>query len=98
MGNEKSFRVIIIGGGVAGLAAAHALEKANIDHVLLEKGQIAPVRGASIAFYPHAARILTQFGTFKAVNDMTYPIEKAKDLLPDGTVYNDSDLFKYLRE
>ncbi|KAL9095957.1 MAG: hypothetical protein Q9165_001955 [Trypethelium subeluteriae] len=91
MGNEKRFRVIIVGGGVGGLAAAHALEKANIDHVLLEKGQIAPERGASIGIYPHAARILTQLGMFRAVEDMTYPIEKAKDLLPDGTVYCVSD-------
>lgn len=98
MGDQKNFRVIIVGGGVAGLAAAHALEKANIDHVLLEKGEIAPALGASIGIYPHGARILQQFGTFKAVNDETYPIEKAKDLLPDGTVYANSDLFKYLRE
>ena len=98
MGNQKKFRVIIVGGGVAGLAAAHALEMANIDHVLLEKGEIAPARGASIGIYPQGARILQQFGTFKAVNDETYQLGKSKNLLPDGTVFANSDFFKYLRE
>ncbi|EED19835.1 FAD-dependent monooxygenase, putative [Talaromyces stipitatus ATCC 10500] len=98
MGDQKPFRVIIVGGGVGGLAAAHAFEKANIDHVVLEKGEIAPARGASIGIYPHGARILQQFGTLKAVDDETYPIEKAKDLLPDGTVFANSDLFKFLRQ
>jgi len=98
MGNENNFRVIIVGGGVGGLAAAHAFQKANIDHVLLEKGEIAPALGASIGIYPHGGRILQQFGLFKAVEDETYPIEKAKNLLPDGTVFANSDLFKYLRE
>lgn len=98
MGEQKNFRVIIVGGGVAGLAAAHALEKANIDHVLLEAGKIAPARGASIGIYPHGARILSQFGTYKAVEDETWPIEKAKNLLADGSVFADSNLFRFLRE
>lgn len=98
MGARDNFRVIIVGGGVAGLAAAHALQKAKIDHVLLEKGEIAPVLGASIGIYPHGSRILEQFGVLEEVNNETYPVGKAKDLLPDGTVYATSDLFKHLRE
>jgi len=35
---ESSRRVIIIGAGPAGLAAAHTLAKRNIDYVILEKG------------------------------------------------------------
>lgn len=98
MEDRRSFRVIIVGGGVAGLAAAHAFQKAKIDHVVLEKGVIAPALGASIGIYPHGSRILQQFGVLKAVNDETYPVGKAKDLLPDGTVYATSDMFQYLRE
>lgn len=40
MENQHSslFRAIVVGGGVAGLTAAHALRKANMDHVVLERG------------------------------------------------------------
>jgi len=56
----SNFRVIVVGGGVAGLTASHALQKANIDHVVLERHlEPAPPAGASIAIYPHGARILS---------------------------------------
>lgn len=98
MGSQKKFRVIVVGGGVGGLAAAHAFEKAGIDHIVLEKGEIAPARGASIGIYPHGARILQQFGTLQAVDDETYPIERAKNFLPDGTLIANSELFRFLRQ
>ncbi|KAF4334071.1 FAD NAD(P)-binding domain protein [Fusarium beomiforme] len=47
--DHTGFRVIIAGGGVAGLTLANALEQANIDYVLLERRDtIAPQVGASI--------------------------------------------------
>ncbi|KAI9690115.1 MAG: hypothetical protein M1822_009076 [Bathelium mastoideum] len=59
---KEPFRVVVVGAGVTGLTASHALQKAGIDHVVLEKGNdAAPSLGASIAIYPHGSRLLEQF-------------------------------------
>ncbi|EXM12763.1 FAD-binding domain [Fusarium oxysporum f. sp. vasinfectum] len=53
------FRVIIVGGSVAGLSVANMLEQFGIDYVLLEAyTQIAPQVGASIDILPNGFRIL----------------------------------------
>jgi 2-polyprenyl-6-methoxyphenol hydroxylase-like FAD-dependent oxidoreductase len=57
----SKFKVIIVGGGVSGLTLANALERAQVDYVLLEsKSEFAPVLGASIALGPNGNRILDQ--------------------------------------
>ncbi len=60
------FQVIIVGGGVGGLTLANALEKAEVDYVLLEsKDEVAPTVGASIAMAPNGSRVLDQLGGCK---------------------------------
>ncbi|GAW26859.1 putative fad binding domain protein [Rosellinia necatrix] len=60
---KASTRIVIVGGGVAGLSLANMLERAGIDFVVLEAYEkIAPQLGASIAIYPQFARILDQIG------------------------------------
>ncbi|KAI4724917.1 FAD/NAD(P)-binding domain-containing protein [Aureobasidium sp. EXF-10728] len=50
-------KVIIAGGGIAGLTLANALEQANIDYVLLERRKvIAPQVGASIGILSNGCR------------------------------------------
>ncbi|KAH8645851.1 putative FAD-dependent monooxygenase [Tricladium varicosporioides] len=89
------FRVIVVGGGVGGLTAAHALSKAGIDYVVLEKGFIAPPIGASIGIYPHGSRILRQLGVLQAVADECLPLGKSINLLPNGTAIAKSDFFRH---
>ncbi|KAJ9417961.1 hypothetical protein QL093DRAFT_2565917 [Fusarium oxysporum] len=58
MPDQTGFRVMIAGGGVAGLTLANALEKAGIDYVLLERRDtIAPQVGASIGIGPNGCRV-----------------------------------------
>jgi 2-polyprenyl-6-methoxyphenol hydroxylase-like FAD-dependent oxidoreductase len=65
-GNE--FKIIIAGGGVAGLTLANMLEKFNIDYVILEAhGDIAPPAGASIGLFPNGLLVLDQLGCYDAV-------------------------------
>jgi 2-polyprenyl-6-methoxyphenol hydroxylase-like FAD-dependent oxidoreductase len=46
---KKVYKVVIVGGGIAGLTLANALQKAKINYVLLEsKPIIDPDLGASI--------------------------------------------------
>ena len=68
MTSTDRFRVIIAGGGISGLTLANALEKANIDHVLLEaRDTIAPQVGASIGIFQNGGRILDQLGCFDEI-------------------------------
>ncbi|KAF5688574.1 hydroxylase [Fusarium denticulatum] len=65
------FRVIIVGGSVAGLSVANMLEQFDIDYVLLEAyPQIAPQVGASIGILPNGFRILDQLGCFEPILDI----------------------------
>jgi 2-polyprenyl-6-methoxyphenol hydroxylase-like FAD-dependent oxidoreductase len=58
MEKPYQFRVIIAGGGVAGLTLANALEQAGVDYILLERQEeIAPCYGLSIAAEPNGSRV-----------------------------------------
>ncbi|RPA94671.1 FAD/NAD(P)-binding domain-containing protein [Choiromyces venosus 120613-1] len=60
---SRPFKVVIVGGGIGGLALALTLAKAGIDYVLLEAhSEISPVAGASIAIFPAGAKTLDQIG------------------------------------
>ncbi|KAI5250280.1 FAD/NAD(P)-binding domain-containing protein [Aureobasidium subglaciale] len=50
-------KIVIAGGGIAGLTLANALEQANIDYILLERRrELAPQVGASIGIMSNGAR------------------------------------------
>lgn len=89
---DKPFRVIVVGGGVTGLTASHVLSKAGIDHVVLERCEDAgPVSGASIAIYPHGARILEQIGCLPAMKKITSPMDRLVNRRPDGSEVMEND-------
>ncbi|KAH6603968.1 fad binding domain-containing [Trichoderma cornu-damae] len=74
---ERPFRIIVVGGGVAGLVASNALQKLGIDHVVLEKhSDIAPPLGAGISMWPHGLRILHQLGYLPAIQKAAVPISR----------------------
>ncbi|KAJ5120787.1 FAD binding domain-containing protein [Penicillium bovifimosum] len=78
-------RVIIVGGGLVGLTLASALEKANVDFVLLEaRGRFDPQVGASIGLNAAAMRILDQLGAAKAIMNETAPSKMSKVHRSDG--------------
>lgn len=70
----SQFKVIIAGGGIAGLTLASALEKAGVDYVLLEKRDIAPDLGASITSLPCTTVVHEQLGFGHKVADATLPL------------------------
>lgn len=82
---RDDFKVIIVGGSVAGLSLAHCLERLGISFTILEQGdQIAPQLGASIGILPNGARILDQLGIFSAIEEEIEPLECARIRYPDG--------------
>nr|J7FK10.1 RecName: Full=FAD-dependent monooxygenase idtM; AltName: Full=Indole-diterpene biosynthesis cluster protein M [Claviceps paspali]AFO85424.1 FAD dependent monooxygenase [Claviceps paspali] len=79
------FKVVIVGGSVAGLSLAHCLERLGVSYVVLEKGsQIAPQLGASIGILPNGGRILDQLGIFRDVEDEIEPLNFAVIRYADG--------------
>ncbi|KAI1764489.1 FAD/NAD(P)-binding domain-containing protein [Hypoxylon sp. FL1150] len=93
MAGSDRFRVIIVGAGIAGLTIANALDKAGIDFLLLEKYEIAPQLGASIAIVSHTARIFEQLGVWKPMYATTFPLTSRHHIDERGTVFDDSPLF-----
>lgn len=52
----RPFRVVIVGAGLVGLSLSHALQLANIDHVVLEKHkEIVSLHGAALVMPPLTA-------------------------------------------
>jgi 2-polyprenyl-6-methoxyphenol hydroxylase-like FAD-dependent oxidoreductase len=89
---NNPFRVIVVGGGVTGLTASHVLSKAGIDHVVLERSEhVAQENGASIAIYPHGARILEQIHYLEEMKRITSPMERLVNRRPDGSVLMEND-------
>ncbi|KAJ5720015.1 Monooxygenase FAD-binding [Penicillium malachiteum] len=84
----KNFRVIIVGGSIAGLTLAHCLMHHGIDFVVLEgRNEIAPQEGASISIWANASLAVDQLGI---LDDLLAEVE------PLEYVYNWSDKGKLL--
>lgn len=80
-----AFKVLIVGGSVAGMALANMLEMYGISYELLEKANvIAPQIGASIALMPNGLRILDQMGCCDIVEGMSSPVNKATSFDSQG--------------
>ncbi|KEQ90265.1 hypothetical protein AUEXF2481DRAFT_576182 [Aureobasidium subglaciale EXF-2481] len=78
-------KIIIAGGGIAGLTLANALEQANIDYILLERRrELAPQVGASIGIMSNGARIMDQLGCRDALYACVEPIQWIHDRDSDG--------------
>ncbi|KAL4800038.1 FAD/NAD(P)-binding domain-containing protein [Aspergillus venezuelensis] len=82
---KAPFRVIIVGGSIAGLTLAHCLERAGIDYVVLEKHvDIFAEPGISIGLMPNGPRILEQLGIYADVDKLYQPIKKIYQCFPEG--------------
>lgn len=82
---DVEFKVIIVGGSIAGLTLAHCLSRLGIDYVVLEKrNQIAPQEGASVGIMPNGGRILEQLGLYDNVEQAIEPLSVAHLVFPDG--------------
>jgi 2-polyprenyl-6-methoxyphenol hydroxylase-like FAD-dependent oxidoreductase len=85
MPSKHTFKVIIAGGGIAGLTLANMLENFDIDYILLESHScIAPAIGASIGMFPNGLRILDQIGCYEAIEgvfngDLPYDRQYTRD-------------------
>jgi 2-polyprenyl-6-methoxyphenol hydroxylase-like FAD-dependent oxidoreductase len=83
---RPEFRVIIVGGGIAGLVLANQLQHAGIDFILLERRDIIdPQVGASIGIAPQGLRILDQLGCWEDVDNLIEPLVTGSEIWEDGS-------------
>ncbi|KAI1455918.1 FAD/NAD(P)-binding domain-containing protein [Annulohypoxylon moriforme] len=94
MPNRDPFKVIISGGGIAGLALANMLQKAGIDFVVLEKREIAPQIGASICVVSHTGKIFDQLGIWKSICASNVPLTNRYHIDEHGTLFENSPMFR----
>lgn len=89
---KKGFRIVIVGGSIAGLTLAHCLKRLNIDYVVLEsRDDIAPQIGSSIGFTPNGARVLDQLGIFDDVLKEVEPLIKSFNWIGNGKLIAESN-------
>ncbi|KAL4997968.1 hypothetical protein BDV10DRAFT_80596 [Aspergillus recurvatus] len=95
---DRPFKVIIVGGSIAGLTLAHCLHRANIDHLVLEKRpEIAPQEGASIGLWPTGGQVFSQLGLWEELSRGSQPLKVHNISYPDGSGFS-HDLLKRIYE
>jgi FAD-dependent urate hydroxylase len=78
-------RVLVSGGGIAGLTAATALTQQEIEVDLVELGTSWTTHGAGISLNPNGERVLRDLGLDAAVADAGFRIEMLRIMDPAGT-------------
>lgn len=81
-------RVVIVGGGIGGLAAALALRHEGFEPAVYERAPALLEVGAAIALWPNAFRVLERLGLGEALLGCAGRIGRARWLGRDGRIYN----------
>lgn len=85
---SKPFRVIIVGAGIVGLSLSHALQLANIQHVVLEKyDKVKSLKGAALIIWPNTERVFDQFGFLSEMLKTITPVVTEHRRWPDGSLH-----------
>ncbi|KUI74316.1 Zeaxanthin epoxidase, chloroplastic [Cytospora mali] len=93
---QRPFKVIVVGGSIAGLTLANALERAGIDYVLLEKREVAPNAGQGIFVLPCTSIVLEQLGVAKTLQELAIPLKQREHRDGNMNVFCSSDEFSRL--
>lgn len=86
--SESKFRVVIVGAGPVVLYLAHAMERANIDYVVLEQHPTAlNLSGQYLVTWPHTLRLLDQLGLYQDAKEVAIRMHYKKQVYgQDGRV------------
>ncbi|HEY7290038.1 MAG TPA: FAD-dependent monooxygenase [Vicinamibacterales bacterium] len=90
MSNDR--RILIVGGGIAGLTLAAALAKRGLSHEIVERSATWPTVGAGIAVQPNGVRIFEHLGLSDALIDAGIRIGRWRFCDQHGQVLCETDL------
>ena len=82
-------RMIIAGGGIGGLAAAVALDRAGLEVDVYERSTAFTDAGAGMSMWPNATRILRSWGVLDAVLALGEPVISFDLLRPSGGIISE---------
>ncbi len=86
-----STHVLIVGGGIGGLAAAVALRQAGCDVQVLERANEISAVGAGIIVQSNAMRALERIGVAEDISAAAVPVRSARISSWSGTVLSELD-------
>ncbi|XP_058194500.1 monooxygenase 1-like isoform X2 [Rhododendron vialii] len=78
--SEEEREIVIVGGGICGLATALALHRKGIRSVVLERSETLRASGAGIAILANGWRALEQLGVASHLRQTALPIERSQDV------------------
>ncbi|PON79891.1 FAD-binding domain containing protein [Trema orientale] len=73
--DDNIMDIVIVGGGICGLATALALHRKGIRSVVLERSEKIRARGAAIIVQPNGWRALDQLGVASSLRETAIPIQ-----------------------
>lgn len=68
--------VVIVGGGVAGLATALALKRVGVEALVLERAEELRTTGSALTLMPNAWRALDALGVSHKLTSIYAPLQK----------------------
>jgi len=93
-GMERPFRVIVVGAGIGGLVLSNSLQRAGIQHIVIEKHRnVVYPSGASIGVWPNGSRLLSQLGVLDFVKNACSEMNVSYNRTPNGKAIIESKLF-----
>jgi 2-polyprenyl-6-methoxyphenol hydroxylase-like FAD-dependent oxidoreductase len=90
--NDGTVSVLIIGGGIAGLATARALHARGIEARVLERAVSQPARGTGVYLPANAVRAIGELGLSSGLADHAHRISQQRFLDQRGRVLMEVDL------
>ncbi|PFH60359.1 hypothetical protein XA68_11101 [Ophiocordyceps unilateralis] len=92
--SSARLRAIIVGAGIGGLTTAHALHRAGIDYVVVEKhDDVLKPFGSTITLHPGQLRILHQLGLLDRLKTLARPYNRGGEFRDsDGRLLSKFDL------
>ncbi len=91
-------RVLIIGGGIGGLAAAVALRRLGLESLVVERAETIREIGAGLSLWSNAVKALREIGVESSVINAASIVERNSLLGPTGSIHSVSELTEIARD